>query len=125
MKRGARGFSLLEVLVAFLIVALVLGAALPLIGQGLQGTHAAERRTMALLHAESRLAELAALGDPRGEARAGELPGGFAWRSQSQPVESGAGQRILLLRVSVTWRGARSGEDVALSTLLVVPEMLP
>lgn len=125
MRGGERGFSLLEVLVAFLIVALVLGAALPLVGQGLQGTQAAERRTLALLHAESRLAEIASLADPRSEIRVGELAGGFSWRSESQLLEPRAGTRLMLHRVSVTWRGARPGEDVSLSTLRLVPSVQP
>lgn len=126
--RQSRGFSLLEVLVAFVVVALVLGVAMPLLGQGLRGTQTAERRTLALLHAETRLAEL--IESPAGRQRAldGELPGGYRWRAEVAALESGlrVGRRdaiaeAFVYRVTVDWPGARAAEAVTLSTVRLKP----
>lgn len=53
---GDRGFTLVEVLVAFLIGALALGALLRLVGVGLEATGSLDGRTTALLEARARLA---------------------------------------------------------------------
>jgi general secretion pathway protein I len=58
MRRGERGFTLLEVVIAFTLLAAVLAVVLRLFSEGASGTAKAERRTIALLHAESKLAEL-------------------------------------------------------------------
>ena len=54
------GFTLLEVLVAFAIAGLTLAAVLPLFGTSLRASAVVERRTAALLIAESKLAEVGA-----------------------------------------------------------------
>ena len=56
-RRGARGFSLIEVLAAFVILALVATALFRLFGDSLRNASAAEDWSRALLVAESRLEE--------------------------------------------------------------------
>ena len=80
--RQSGGFSLLEVLVAFIIVALVVTALFRLFGGALGNASAADEWTRALLVAQSRLA-LAAATVPLREASDGgtEADGRIAWRT--------------------------------------------
>ena len=84
--RHAGGFSLLEVLVAFIIVALVVTALFRLYGGALGNASAADEWTRALLVAQSRLT-LAAAAQPLLEATdAGTEAGGrIAWRTTVVP----------------------------------------
>src|SRR6188472_3234569 len=81
-----RGFSLLEVLVAFIIVALVATALFRLFGGALGNASAADEWTRALLVAQSRLA-LAAAAVPLRETSDGgtEANGRIAWRTVVTP----------------------------------------
>ena len=83
---AAGGFSLLEVLVAFIIVALVVTALFRLFGGALGNASAADDWTRALLVAQSRLA-LAASTEPLREANdAGtESDGRISWRTSVAP----------------------------------------
>src|SRR6476646_3285363 len=80
------GFSVLEVLVAFIIVALVVTALFRLFGGALGNASAADEWTRALLVAQSRL-ELAAATKPLREAKdAGTEPDGrISWTSAVTP----------------------------------------
>ena len=81
-RRAQSGFSVLEVLVAFMIVALVVTALFELFGGALRNASGAGDWTRALLVAQSRL-ELAASAQPLRESNdAGtESDGGIAWRT--------------------------------------------
>ena len=86
LPRRSQGFSLLEVLVAFIIVALVVTALFRLFGGALGNASAADDWTRALLVAQSRLA-LAAATVPLREASDGgtEPDGRIAWRTAVTP----------------------------------------
>ena len=90
MKQAHRnrhcGFSLLEVLVAFVIVALVVTALFRLFGGALGNASAADEWTRALLVAQSRLA-LAASAEPLREATdaGSEADGRIDWRTSVTP----------------------------------------
>ncbi|MEO8536296.1 MAG: prepilin-type N-terminal cleavage/methylation domain-containing protein, partial [Betaproteobacteria bacterium] len=86
LRRRATGFSLLEVLVAFVIVALVVTALFRLFGGALGNASAADEWTRALLVAQSRLA-LAASAEPLREATdAGtDADGQIEWRTAVVP----------------------------------------
>ena len=78
----ARGFSLLEVLVAFIIVALVVTALSRLFGGALGNVTAADEWTRALLVAQSRLALAAAAEPLRESTDAGaDGDGRISWRT--------------------------------------------
>jgi general secretion pathway protein I len=84
--RNAGGFSLLEVLVAFIIVALVVTALFRLYGGALGNASAADDWTRALLVAQSRLA-LAASARPLREATdaGSDADGRIDWRTSVIP----------------------------------------
>jgi general secretion pathway protein I len=127
----APGFSLLEVLVAFVIVALVATTLFLLFGGALRNAAAADEWSRALLVAESRLA-LAAHAQPlrEGVEQGSESDGRIRWRTSIAPYETpdtpealarlGDQSPIRLYRVSVDVRfpGDGGGERVvSMSTL--------
>lgn len=79
---AATGFTLLEVLIAFIIAALGIAALLQGASGGLQGAQAAAHYEEALSRAQSRLALLQSF--QPGEQR-GDDGGGFTWRVLVQP----------------------------------------
>lgn len=127
MKRASAGFSLLEVLVAFVILALTLSVIMRIFSGGLRNVVLADEYSRAVLLAESRIAELGA--QPiEGEAR-GEFDKQFRWHSTVRPWldDAGAGSqplpvRLMEIEVRVAWgeEGGKSRE-VGLSTLQLVP----
>jgi len=84
--QAARGFSLLEVLVAFIIVALVVTALFRLFGGALGNASAADEWTRALLVAQSRLTLAASIEPLRETNDAGtESDGRISWRTSVAP----------------------------------------
>jgi general secretion pathway protein I len=84
--RGHAGFSVLEVLVAFIIVGLVVTALFRLFGGALGNASAADEWTRAMLVAESRLALAASAMPLRETADAGtDADGRIVWRTSVTP----------------------------------------
>lgn len=117
--KTCRGFTLLEILVALIMFAVVGGALLQLFGSGLRNARIATEQTHASLLARSKLTEL--LADPQLEEGTleGDFGGGYTWTAVlTKPEEDNeddppAGapasfQRMvpLELSLSITW-----GED--------------
>lgn len=76
------GFTLLEVLVAFVILALSLGVILQILSLSMRTTDSASAHQQALLLAESRLAELVAPNELRSGRDQGRIDERFDWTSQ-------------------------------------------
>ncbi|MEW6691611.1 MAG: prepilin-type N-terminal cleavage/methylation domain-containing protein [Pseudomonadota bacterium] len=75
----ARGFSLLEVVVAFSILAMAMGVLMALFSQGLRNAQVARDYGRALVLAQSRLAEVGVTSPLRPGTEEG-LSGGLVWR---------------------------------------------
>ena len=86
----AAGFTLLEVLVAFIIAALALGVLFEGGIGGLNTARVAARYGEALSRAESHLALAGAGPDYQPQDRQGDEGAGFHWRLRIQPVAVGA-----------------------------------
>ena len=116
-ERSRAGFTLLEIIVALMILGFVAAAAMPGIGRSLAlATHAAGEREAVLL-AESKLAELGA-GPIAPGTRAGREAGGLAWRADIEAVD--ASPALARFSLTVTVRPA-SGAPVRLATTLLGP----
>jgi len=126
-SRNQRGFTLLEVLVALVMTGLVVGVAFHLFGGAVLGHARADRLTMALLVAESRLAAVGVTEPLRRGSESGRTDDGFRWTTDIRPFRpptarstDAAPVRAFLVRVSVT--GDRAGEwPVTLETLRLRP----
>lgn len=121
------GFTLIEVLVAFTIMALVLGVLLQTFATGLRSLGTAQSYTTAALQARSKLAEIGPVLPLEAGEQAGELADGFAWRARIEPyapaVPEGVpgGPRLsgYEVEVTVSWSG---GREVSLTTLRLAPQ---
>lgn len=127
-RRGARaprGFTLLELLVALMILAVLGGALVQSFSLGLRGARAVERHQIALALAQSYLDRLGRdLPLEEGEL-SGSLEGGFEWRASvlPYPVSAKAGpnrQQVdaYAVEVAVHWDESSA---VALKTLRLAP----
>ncbi len=125
-RRSEVGFSLIEVVVAFVIAALVLVAAMRLFGGAFDGSARAERMTLALVAAESTLGTFGASLPLRPGTQRGDLGDGMSWVAQVQPYagltdESLERLAVRAYDVSVTVQWDRHQRDsVTLRTLKLI-----
>lgn len=125
-QRRARGFSLLEILVAFAIMALALGMIYRVMGSNARHTAGLAGRERAVLLAESLLAAHEVV-PAEGVSDDGESAG-YAWQVRSAPYDTPASThpgaaRLHEVRVSVQWQDGERTRQFALGTLR--PERLP
>jgi general secretion pathway protein I len=133
------GFSLLEVLVAFVILALVGTTLFRLFGASLNNAGAADEYSRAAIYAESRLA-LAAVDYPLRETndQGTSDDGRYAWSSRVEPyLAPGATDdqtrlaqllpmRLWRLSVTVSWPGQGANQrSITLSTVRMAMKQQP
>jgi general secretion pathway protein I len=120
--REANGFTMIEILVAFTIMALMLGALLQTFAAGLRSLGVAQSHATAALQLRSKLAEIGQLIPLETGEHSGELDNGSQWRAVVEPYEpavpSGVpgGPRLsgYEVELTVSWQGERA---VSLRTL--------
>ncbi len=128
MKRSCRGFSLLEVLVAFIILAMALGVLMRIFSGGLGNIGLAEHYSKAVTIAEMKLAAIGVEAPLAEGENAGEEQG-YAWRTsvrryaqETSPVEPTA---LLLdlyeVEVTVNWDDPSAPRGLRLVTLRAAP----
>ena len=124
-----QGFSLLEILVAFSILALSLGIILKIFSAGLQTASLAENYTLAVEIAESLLArtgeeESLTLGESNGQEN--EY---FNWTVQISAIELDVSselpvslaEQIVQVKVIVSWGDENNPRSINLTTLKLMP----
>lgn len=117
-----RGFTLIEVLVAFLILAFSLGALFSLFSGSLQSVRLGEDYAHAMALAREQLSRIDADGIAGQGIEAGETEDGYRWQMEFAPLpeptaRSGSGDiEPLAVTVTVTW-GARENRSLSLSTI--------
>jgi general secretion pathway protein I len=116
------GFTLIEVLVAFTIMALALGVLLQTFATGLRSLGTAESFANAALQARSKLAEIGPIVPLEVGEYSGELADGSSWRARVEPyapafpegVPGGPRLAGYEVEVAVSWS---AGREVSLTTL--------
>lgn len=129
MNNRQSGFSLLEVLVAFVILALVLAVQSRILSLSSRSLSTAGHYQEALILAESQLAEISAqLSSSSSSHQQGRLGDAYHWQADIEPYEFenhhlGTNDRIkpLLIHLTVGW-GDRDAQQVSLTTIRLVEE---
>jgi general secretion pathway protein I len=118
--KGEAGFTLLEALIAFAILAIALAGLLQGALAGLRATQAAGRMEEALARARTRLAALEAMPIVPGDQR-GDDGGGFAWRMRIVPEARAGGLTLYAVTVAIGWRDGGTPREVRLETQRLGP----
>ena len=110
MKQACRGFSLLEVLVAFIILAMALGVLMRIFSGGLGNIGVAEHYSQAVAIAEMQLAAIGVESPLTEGESTGEAKQGYTWRTSvhryeesAQPVEEALLVDLYQVQVTVSW----------------------
>lgn len=106
-----RGFTLVEVLVAFAILALTLVAAYGVFSDAARATANGEAHGTALALAQAKLAEIDAHPLDRSVTGSGEFDGRFAWRVEVHDLPGHGeadGDRPVTVKVVVEWDTGRA-----------------
>jgi general secretion pathway protein I len=124
-KRGARGFTLLEVLIAFVIAALALAVMFKVATDSLQESAVSARYEEAVVRAKSHLAMATHGGTLTPGNWSGDDGSGYRWQIQVRPVaqaaassNSGSQMPVALysVSVSITWSEGEHTREVRLDT---------
>lgn len=120
-RSGQRGFTLMEVLVAFTIFAFSFGAILQVFSSGAHNARVSRAYAAALGHAQSQLERLGIEEPLEAGQTTGVLDDGMAWRLEVTPYAQEPTEdsllRAFVVRASVTWRDGGREREVTLSSL--------
>ena len=120
---GESGFTLIEVLVSFVIVALAMSALLQIFSSGLRSGYIAEQYSAAVLLAESKL-EAVGIEERLVEGEtSGAFDNGFRWTVSVRAYDDGADAdqpgtiEAFAVAVTVAWDGSAGERSFELETL--------
>ena len=123
---GARsnGFTLLEVIVAFVIMALIVGATFDIFSTGLRSAVVSGTYADAVVHAESRLVLLDGSGPLEEGVKTGRIDQTYGWRTEVSLVVAPedrtaalSSPRLYNVKVTVFWRDGRDPRELTLQSL--------
>ncbi len=126
-KRACRGFSLLEVLVAFTILTMLLGALFQVFSTGLHAARSGDRYTRATVIAQSRLAALGVEDALLEGITSGTTDDEYHWRvtvsayDDDQLPETGFALQPLVVDVEVFWEEGGAPHTLTLMSMLLGP----
>ena len=124
-RRASRGFSLLEVMVAFTILAMLLGALFQVFSGGMHAARSGDRHTRATVIAQSQLAALGVETVPVEGVVSGTTEDAYHWRviispytDDQLPVTESLLQP-LTVQVEVFWEESGRSRSVSLTSMLL------
>ncbi|MBZ0104732.1 MAG: prepilin-type N-terminal cleavage/methylation domain-containing protein [Sulfuricella denitrificans] len=125
---ASRGFSLIEILVAFVILSLTLGVIMQIFSGGLRNVRRSDDYSRALFLAESRLAALGVEQPLHEGGMSGELDRRYHWQILVQPYREAVTTDETQLKVGlyrvmvvVNWDDGRQARHLELTSLRLVP----
>lgn len=127
MRGGQGGFTLVEALVAFAILAVMMVAGLQLAGTGLRAIDAAATTEGAVLVAQSQMDRIVAMRAVPQERR-GQLDGTpYAWEIEILPLDPAAlrqpqARKPVHVRLFITWRGRGGLSRIHLDRIVFTEE---
>lgn len=120
----SRGFTLLEVLVAFAVLAVSLAVVFQIFSTGMRGSRDAESYARAVMLAESTLERFLAETPIAEQDVSGELDDGYAWSASARPLAARRSDNAgwgavypLEVVVTVAWGEPGRRRSVSLATL--------
>lgn len=118
------GFTLLEVLVAFVIAAISIGVVMRIFSGGLNNLRVADEYSRAVFIAQSKLAAVGVEAPLQLGEQAGEAGRQFHWRVDVRPYDTGraaqpGGAVLYEVRVDVSWSEGEKARRIELVTLRV------
>ncbi|MDX2315178.1 MAG: type II secretion system protein [Gammaproteobacteria bacterium] len=126
-RRACRGFSLLEVLVAFTILAMLLAALFQVFSAGLNAARAGDRFTRAAVIAQSRLAAIGMVEPLQEGVSSGSTDDAYHWRvtvgeylDDQLPLIDAVLQPLTVV-VEVYWEEGGNARSVSLTSMLLGP----
>ena len=122
----ARGFTLIESLVAFAITAVALAGLVPMLASSLSRTESAAASRLAVLHAESKLAQFGTEYPLKPGETSGRLDDRYSWTARVSLMtdllkDAPQGVRVYDIDVSVQWGDSSAPRSVGLRTLRIGP----
>lgn len=121
-RRRGSGFTLVEVVVAFAVLAITFTTLYEVLGSSLHRASEVERYERAVMSAQSLLAEASAIAKLREDTTSGKTPDGMLWERQIEPYDVGrplqSELKPFLVTVTVHW-GSRAAQTLQLQTILL------
>lgn len=129
--RGQQGFTLLEVLLAVMILGLSIVAILQQFSVALRAGSTSQDVTRAVLHAKEKLEELKIKKNPAESSESGSFDDGYNWQTHvaiyllpeiegESTAEDSLKHEIFQLTSTVTWQSGEQEKQIELSTLKTV-----
>lgn len=125
--RSECGFTLLEILVAFTLLALVFTVLLRVFSTGIRGVAATDGYNLATAHAKALLLKTGSERELIEGVDEGEQSGGFSWRREVKPFDppraegEAAVGGLYHVAVAVSWQSPLGPREVRLDTLKLIP----
>jgi general secretion pathway protein I len=123
-KSGASGFTLLETLVAMMILAICLVTIMELFSGGLRSGKVTNDYTEAVFHAKSRMEELLLSKTLMPGVWEGSFNDGFSWKATIDDVTTSdmiitPTNKLFIIRVAVRWHESGRNRSFEISTLKI------
>ena len=126
MRRGKakseKGFTLLEVLIAAMVLGAAFVAVMGLLSQSLRTVERMDPHQRALLHAREKMSEILLREELAAERTAGAWADGYRWEAEITPYELGGrgqstGYDLFRVRLQVSWGAPDRPKTYAVETV--------